>query len=422
MADGTATNRTILVVGGGMSGLTAAVEAAEVGYEVILVEKNPYLGGRVAQLNKYFPKLCTPACGLEINFQRVRNNPRITFYTMTTVEEVKGSEGAFTVKLRQAPRFVNEKCTACGECAKACTVEVEDPFNFGQSKVKAIRNSHNMAFPNRFFMEAGYAKSEEARKLVSVCPVGAIEPEMQDRLVEVPVASIVWATGWKPYDAEQIRPYGYGRFPNVTTNMRFERMASRYGPTGGKIGRPSDGKEINKIAFIQCAGSRDHNYLPYCSYICCLASMKQTTYVREQYPNAEITIYYIDLRAMDRYEGFQKKIEADAKIRWIKSKPSRIDQEAGTENPIVVGENTLTGERYAETFDMVVLATGMEPNNASQPAPGVKVDEYRFVIGQEQGVYSCGCASGPLDVAKSVQSGTAAAMRAIQSVAKAGGR
>lgn len=422
MADGKATSQTILVVGGGMSGLTAALEAAEVGHDVLLVEKNPYLGGRVAQLNKYFPKLCTPACGLEINFQRIRNNPRISVFTMAEVEEIQGREGDFRVRIRQHPRYVTERCTGCGDCTKACETQVSDPFNFDLSQVKAIRPAYESAFPHHYVMDAGFAQSDEAKKLVAVCKVGAIEPDMQSKSVEVPVSSIVWATGWQPYDAEKIQPYGFGRFANVTTNMRFERLTSRFGPTGGKLVRPSDGKEAKKVAFIQCAGSRDHNHLAYCSRICCLASMKQSTYVREQYPDAEVTIYYIDLRAMDRYEVFQKRVEKDPGIRWIKSKPARIDEDAAG-NPVVVGENTLTGVRYEDTYDLVVLATGMQPNTAEGqvPAAGMQYDEYGFVVNQGNGIHASGCSTSPLDVASAVQSSTAASLKAIQSMAKGKG-
>lgn len=414
-------SRTILVVGGGISGLTTAVEAAEVGYEVILVEKEPQLGGRVSQHNKYFPKLCSPTCGLEINFQRIRNNSRIQVYTLAEVENISGSAGNYQVSIRRNPRFVNEKCTSCGDCSQACTTEVDNPFNFGLNKVKAIRNAHVMAYPSQYFMDPEFAKTEAAKKLVKVCPVGAIEPDQQAVTLNVQVASIVWATGWKPYDAEKIRPYGFGRYANVTTNMRFERMASVHGPNRGTIARPSDGKEIRNIAFIQCAGSRDHNYLPFCSRICCLASMKQATYVRDQYPDAKITIYYIDLRAMDRYEAFLQKVMADPGIRWIKSKPSRIDEDKSL-NPIVIGEDTLTGQRYQETYDMVVLATGMEPNCATDkvPAPEVQVDAYGFVVNTGGGITGTGCTLGPVDVASSVQSGTAAALKAIQTAVKGG--
>ncbi|MBF0146574.1 MAG: CoB--CoM heterodisulfide reductase iron-sulfur subunit A family protein [Magnetococcales bacterium] len=423
MADGQAAGQTILVVGGGISGLTTAVEAAEVGYNVLLVEKSPHFGGRVAQHTKYFPKLCSPTCGLEINYQRIKNNPRIRLMTLAEVLEITGSTGAFTAKIRQNPRFVNQKCTACGDCAKACQTEVANPYNFGMNKVKAIRHDHFMAFPSHYYMDPDFAATDEAKKLVEVCPVGAIEPGMQAVITEEKVASVVWTTGWKPYDAEKILPYGFGRFANVTTNMRLERMADRFGPTGGRIIRPSDGKEAKNVAFIQCAGSRDHNYLPFCSRICCLASMKQATYVRGMYPDSTVTIFYIDLRAMDRYESFQKMVESDPQVRWIKSKPARIDEDPKTGNPIVVGENTLTGVRYEEPFDLVVLATGMEPNSASDakvPMSNARYDEYGFVV-SGGGLFSSGCSSQPSDVSGSVQSSTASALRAIQTAVNAKG-
>ncbi|MBF0627316.1 MAG: CoB--CoM heterodisulfide reductase iron-sulfur subunit A family protein [Magnetococcales bacterium] len=419
MADAHAAGQTILVVGGGISGLTTAVEAAETGYNVLLVEKDPHLGGRVAQHNKYFPKLCSPTCGLEINYQRIKNNPRIRYLTLAEVEEISGSEGNYTVRIRKNPRFVTEACTGCGDCSAVCTTEVPDPFNFGMNQVKAIRNNHAMAFPSWYYMDPEFAKTEAAKTVAKSCPVGAIQPDMEATIIEEQVAAVVWATGWKPYDAEKIRPYGFGQYANVTTNMRFERLANVYGPTSGKIVRPSDGKEAKKVAFIQCAGSRDHNYLPFCSRVCCLASMKQAAYVRDQYPDSEVTIFYIDLRAMDRYEAFLQKTRDDAGISWMKSKPARIEEDANG-NPVVIGENTLTGERYALPFDLVVLATGMEPHSAVDakvPFAGASQDDYGFVTG---GVLAAGCAAMPTDVASSVQSATAMAMKAIHAAVKRG--
>ena len=422
MTDDRTAARTILVVGGGISGLTTAVEAAEVGLDVLLVEQEPHLGGRVAQHFQYFPKLCSPSCGLEINYQNLKNNPRIRVLTLASVEEIQGVDGDYRVRIRQNPRFVSEKCTACGDCAKACTTEVANGFNFGMDSTKAIRNAHAMAFPSQYFMDPDYAKSAEAQTLVALCPVGAIDPGMTATVLEEKVGSIVWATGWQPYAAEKIHPYGFGRFANVSTNMRFERLANPFGPTAGQLVRPSDGKEVKNIAFIQCAGSRDHNHLPHCSRICCLASMKQATYVRRQFPDAKVTIYYIDLRAMDRYEAFQKKVEADSGVSWIKSKPARIEEDPQTKDPIVIGEDTLTGIRYATPYDMVVLATGMEPNSASTaqvPASGVSYDACGFVISGGP-VLATGCAANPLDVAGAVQASTATALKAIQSAAKRG--
>ncbi|MCL6612850.1 MAG: FAD-dependent oxidoreductase, partial [Peptococcaceae bacterium] len=253
-------NKSILVVGGGISGLTAAVEAAEVGFEVFIVEKNPYLGGKVTQINQYFPKLCPPNCGLEINFKRIRSNPAIKFFTMAEVESISGQEGNFDVTVRLNPRYINENCTACGKCAEVCPAERANDFNYGLDKTKAVYLPHEFAFPMKYVIDAG-ACQQGCSKCAEVCQYKAVELDMQPRTVKLNVGAVVWATGWKPYDAEKLSYYGFGRFPNVITNVMMERLAAVNGPTGGKIVRPSDGKEISSIAFIQCAGSRDENHL-----------------------------------------------------------------------------------------------------------------------------------------------------------------
>jgi len=201
----------------------------------------------------------------------------------------------------------------------------------------------------------------------------------------------------------------------------MERMTALNGPTGGKIQRPSDGIEIKNTAFIQCAGSRDENHLPYCSGICCLASLKQTRYVREQYPDCDVTVFFIDIRALDRLEDFYTMVKEDEKVRFVKSKIATITEEEGTGNLVLEGENTNTGEQIKETFDMVVLATGMAPNSISEvSSPDVSCDEYGFIINDpdKAGIYGAGCARRPTDVASCVQDATASALRAIQSIAR----
>ncbi len=203
--------------------------------------------------------------------------------------------------------------------------------------------------------------------------------------------------------------------------MMFERLASHTGPTGGKILRPSDGKEILRIAFVQCAGSRDENHLPYCSYICCLASMKQATYIREQYPEAEVFIFYIDIRAPGRYEKFYKKVQQDEKIRFIKGKVAKIEEDPQTKTLTVVAEDTLAGEKIHEKMELVVLATGMSPTTRESKIPAnVNYDEDGFIVSSTNGngMYATGCAGKPLDVYSSVQESTAAALRAIQSLVR----
>lgn len=296
MADAQNGTRTILVAGGGIAGLSAAVEAAEAGFHVILVEREPSLGGRVARMNKYFPKLCPPQCGLEINFRRIRNNPLIRVMTMSEVERIEGESGNFTVSIRVNPRYVNEKCTACGKCSQAATTEVPNSFNYGLSAVKAAYLPHELAYPMRYVIAPEVIGTPEANAIEACCEYGAVELDMAPQAVEVKAGAIIWATGWKPFDTSAISYYGSGKYRNVVSNAVMERLASANGPTGGRISRLSDGKPVKKIAFVQCAGSRDENNLPYCSGVCCLASLKQATYLLEQDQDANAWIFYIDIR------------------------------------------------------------------------------------------------------------------------------
>ncbi len=421
MSDIQTTNQSILVVGGGMSGITAALEAAEAGYDVVLVEKNPYLGGRVAQLHQYFPKLCPPNCGLEINFKRMRINPKIRFFTMAEVEKISGEEGDYDVGIKISPRYVNEKCTCCGKCTEVCEVELGNPFNFGMDKIKAAYLPHEFAFPMRYVMDPSIAGTEEGKKCHDACEYGAIDLDMSETHFDLKVGAIVWAAGWEPYDASKVEYYGFGEYKNVITNVMLERLASFNGPTEGKILRPSDGKTVKTVAFIQCAGSRDENHLPYCSGICCLASMKQATYIREQYPDCDVSIFFIDIRALDRLEDFYTKVQEDEKITFIKSKIANITEDEETGALMLEGENTNTGEQIRMNFDLVVLATGMVPNKINTaPSPNVSCDEYGFLTydPEKAGIYGAGCVRRPTDVASSVQDATAAALKAIQSIAR----
>ncbi|MFH2001233.1 MAG: CoB--CoM heterodisulfide reductase iron-sulfur subunit A family protein [Planctomycetota bacterium] len=406
----------LLVVGGGIAGITAALEAAEAGFEVVLVEREAFMGGRVSAMNKYFPKLCPPTCGLEINFRRLRQNPRIRFLTLTEVTKVSGERGSYEITLTQNPRFVNEKCTACGECEEVCEIEIPNAFNQNLNMRKAIYLPHEMAFPLRHTVHPDYAKDERMKKCVDACKYGAIDLDMKPKTYTVQAKSIIWATGWKPYDATKLENLGFGTCKNVVTNVMLERMAAVNGPTKGKILRPSDQKEVKSVAFVQCAGSRDENHLPYCSGVCCLASMKQASYVRELYPDAEITIFYIDIRAPGRLEDVYVKMQADGKLEFHRGKVAKVVEVPGSGNLLVKAENTLTGKLTQKEVELVVLATGMVPNVSDEPPPvKVEQDDWGFlVVDDKTGLVGAGTAVRPMEVSATVQDATGAVLKSIR--------
>jgi quinone-modifying oxidoreductase subunit QmoA len=423
MTEVVATNETILVVGGGISGMTAALEAAETGKQVILVEKRPYLGGRVSQLHKYFPKLCFPTCGLEINQRRTKMNPNLRILTMAEVTNLSGEAGNYSATIRIAPRYVNENCTACGDCARAVESEYADEFDYGMSKRKGAYLPNKMAHPMRYVLDPSMIGTPDADKAKAACKYNAIDLDMQEEEVNIACGAVVWATGWKPYDAAKIQPYGYGRFPNVITNVEFERMADPMGPTGGKLLRPSDGKEAKNVAFIQCAGSRDRNHLYHCSRICCMASLKQTHYVTDAFEDAQVSIYYIDIRAIDRFEDFYETVKAKENVKFIKSKVASITQDKDG-NPVLNGVDTEGYHRYANAHDLVVLAVGMEPSVPADAFPvSIVLNREGFIepVPENGGVFAAGCAADAFDVNRSVQHATGAALRAVQVVNRIAG-
>ncbi len=414
-ANGDSLSADILVVGGGIAGMTTAIEASEVGKEVILIERKPSLGGAVARTNQYFPKLCPPFCGIEINYKRLRTNKNIRVLTLAEVENISGAPGSFTVALRQNPRFVNEKCTACDECAKVCEIERDNDHNWGMDKTKAIYLPHEMAYPMRYVIDPEFASDPRMQKCVEACQYDAIELDQQPQTITAKVGSIVWATGWVPYDAHKLTNLGFGTLPNVVTNVMMERMASDTGPTQGKIVRPSDGGEIKSIAFVQCAGSRDENHLPYCSAVCCLASMKQATYIRERYPDAEIYIFYIDIRSPGRLEDFYVKMQDDEKVHFLRGKVGKIAAANGNGDVILEAEDTLTGKLQKATVNMAVLATGMVPATAAEKPPvDLELDDFGFIVQRDgAAIIGAGTATRPLEVSATVQDSTGAAIKGI---------
>ena len=410
-------DKCVLVVGGGIGGMSAALEAAEAGQRAVIVEATPSLGGRVAGMHRYFPKLCPPVCGLEINYRRIKVNPAIQVLTDAKVTKVEGKAGDFTVSVHVEPRMVNDRCTACGDCLEACPVERDDAFNYGLAKTKAIYLPNKLAFPNRYAIDAKACPGAECGKCVPACKFDAIDLGMKAEDKTFKASGVVWATGWKPYDATRIQNLGFGKFKNVVTNVMFERLAALDGPNKGKLVRPSDGKEAKRVVFVQCAGSRDEDHLPYCSAVCCTASLKHACYVRDAYPDSKVEIFYIDLRVAGTAEDFLTRVQADEGVAFNKGKVGNILENPETGDLTVVAED-ITGEGKSKRVeaDLVVLATGLVPELRDIDMPdGITKDEHGYLVSNKPGGHvAVGCARAPSDVVRSVQDATAAALLGMQ--------
>ena len=422
----------VLIIGGGHSGVSAALEITEaVDKKVYIVEKKSYIGGRVLQMYKYFPKLCPPFCGFEINTKRIKSSAEgnINFLVSSNVEEItKAKEGTgYKVKIKQKPQYINDNCTVCGECAKVCPEERPNDFNYGMDNTKAIFMPAISSFPLKYSIDDKYCKFSACKKCEEACRYSAINLDAKENVIELTVSDIIFATGWKPYEVEKLENLGYGKYKNVITNVKMERLAAENGPTGGKILRPSDRKEVKNVAFIQCAGSRNENHLPYCSAICCMASLKQAMYLRDKNPESSPVIFYIDLRTPGRYENFLNKVQSDEKIKFNKGVVGKISEDHETGDLLLDVEDMLSGKKNKVRAEMVVLAAGMA-SNIKDDLKEIKIDEdikididengFIFNDNFKQGIFSAGVARFPLDVYMSGQSATSAALSVIQHNAK----
>ena len=406
----------LLIIGAGIAGITAAVEAAETGINVILVEKNPYVGGKVAGFNQYFPKLCPPGCGLEINIRRLRNNPLIKLYTMAEVSNVLTESGKYKVNIRLQPRFINNHCTVCGDCVKVCPEKRENKFNYSMDETSSIYIPFENAYPQKYVIDKDTCKGTSCNKCVEACKYNAIDLNEKEKEISVEVKSIIWATGWEPYDPKKLEVLGFGKYPDVITNVMMERLSAINGPTQGQILRPSTKEKINNIAFIQCAGSRDIEHLEYCSSVCCMASLKQSKYVREQFPDAEIHFHYIDVRSNGLFEDFYNQVQEDPKIHFHRGKVAKVTLDESSGMLLIEAENTLTGKMIRNKVELVVLATGMEPTTKTLPLDKSLVDENGFFKNNGNGMIGCGVSTKPKDVASVVQEATGSVLKAIQKV------
>jgi heterodisulfide reductase subunit A2 len=432
-----AINRRVLVVGGGIAGITAALDLADGGYEVVLVEREAALGGHMAQLSKTFPELDPALSNLVTKTMEVERHPRIHLYCNSELEDVKGYVGNFDLVIKKKATYVDwEKCDGCGLCVEHCPVEYVSPFERGLGMRKAIDKLYPQGIPDRPVIQKGqclYFVDGSCKKCEEVCPVKAIRFGQEDERVTQKVGAIVVATGYELYPREQLGEYGYGEIPDVIDGLTFERMLSSDGPTKGKIRRPSDGKIPKEMVFIQCVASRDPDrYMPYCSRVCCMYTAKQAKIYKEQVPDGQPYIFYMDIRSDCKgYEEFLQKTIEEKGLLYLRGRVSRVFQDDGKVR--ILGVDTLTGRMVEVAADMVVLATAMVPSEGVKDLAAklrATVDRHGFlteahiklypVESSTKGIYLAGCGQGPKDISDTVSqaSATASKIQALLSTDK----
>ncbi len=423
-----------LVVGGGIAGIQSALEIADAGYRVYLVEREPSIGGHMAQFDKTFPTLDCSACILTPRMVQAGSHPNITLLTYSEVEKVDGYVGNFVVTIRKKARKINEElCTGCGICQEKCPVKIiDDVYEAGLGYRKVVYTPFPQAVPKFPVMDVEnctYFKKGTCKACEKFCPTNAIDFNQQDEVFSVEVGNIVLATGYDLFDARRVTNYGYGRLPNVFTSLEFERLSNAAGPTNGSIVL-RDGKTVPKaVGIIHCVGSRDRNFNNYCSTICCMQGLKFAHLVHER-TGATVYNFYIDMRtAYKAYDEFYQRVLEEGtlfvrgKVAEVTDVP-RIKDEEG--HLIIQCEDTLAGKQRRIPVDMVILSIGLQPRadaketakkfGLSCSADGWFIEKHPKldpVATMTEGVYIAGCAQGPKDIPSSVAQGAAAAARVL---------
>jgi len=435
-----------LVIGGGIAGIQAALDIADAGYKVYLVEREPSVGGRMAQLDKTFPTLDCSSCILTPKMVDVGQHPNIELMTYSEVAAVEGEVGAFHVTVKKKPRYVDvDKCTGCGSCAAACRMKgrVISRFDEGIVKRSAIYVPFPQAVPLKYTVDPTaclYLTRGRCGKTFlckEACPAGAIDFEQQEEFVDLEVGAIIVATGYDLIDPRTKPEFAYGVYPEVMTGIEFERLSSASGPTMGEI--IVNGKEPKDVVFIKCVGSRDpHTGVPYCSRVCCMYTAKHAHLVRDKIPDARITVFYMDVRAFGKgYEEFYDRVKHE-RVLYRRGEPAEIYRDSQRGGKLVVlAEDTLLGKPIEVEADLVVLATAVVPrNDASEVAalfslfPGRGLEcspdgffqeahpKLRPVDTQMDGVFLAGCCQGPKDIPDTVAQAKAAASSALGMLAR----
>ncbi|MGA9347939.1 MAG: CoB--CoM heterodisulfide reductase iron-sulfur subunit A family protein, partial [Anaerolineae bacterium] len=455
-------NQAVLVIGAGIAGIQASIDLAQMGFQVYLVERTPSIGGRMAQLDKTFPTNDCAICILAPKMADVGRHPNIELMTYSEVvsvhrvsgDKVSGSRSSeletsnpkpethFRVRVRKKPRYVDvERCTGCGECVEKCPRRVPDDFNADLSRRRAIYLPFPQAVPRKMTIDADYClylmsrEKGRCRLCEEVCQAGAIDWEQQEEIVELNVGAIVVATGFDPYDVSALKEYGFGTIPNVITGLQYERMVSASGPTSGELRRPSDGEHPHTVAFIQCVGSRDVNYNPYCSSVCCMFATKEAILANEHDPELRSYIFYTDLRAGGkRFQEYIARAREEYQVTYIRGRPGGIRENPETGNPIVRYEETTARQVREMEVGLVVLCQALVPRRGQQEVAellGIELDEHGFVHipgrlarpvdTSVPGIFACGYCQSPQDIPDSVIQASGVAARIAEMLHQAQG-
>lgn len=422
--------RRALVIGAGIAGIQAALDMANTGYEVVLVEKNPSIGGHMIQLSETFPTLDCSQCILSPKMVEVSRHENIKLLTYSEVQEVSGYVGNFKVKIKKNPTFVDpDKCTLCDECTKVCPVVTSDEFDLGLTGRRAIYMPFPQAIPASYTLDDKHCPGLlpiACGKCSDVCDPGAIDYDMKPEIIEEEVGAIVVATGFDLYGKEEMGEYGYGKFPDVLDGLQFERLCSASGPTQGEVLRPSDHKVPKEVVFIQCSGSRDpEQHCSYCSKICCMYTAKHAMLYKHHVPDGQAYIFYIDIRSGGKgYEEFVQRAVEDDGVVYLRGKVSKIFEDNGKIR--VWGVDTLAGKDVEINADMVVLAQAMRPSKDADKLAkllkiGVDKDGFlqeahpklRPVESVTAGMFLAGAAQAPKDIPEAVAQASGAAAKAM---------
>ncbi len=427
----------VLVIGGGVAGIQAALDLAEKGVKVHLVERTPSIGGRMAQLDKTFPTMDCSICILAPKMADCGDHPNIKMHTCSEVTALEGEAGNFKATVLEHARHVDaSKCTGCGKCAEVCRMKgrIPNEFDFGLRKrgaiylpfLQAVPRVMNIDLKKCLFLKAG--KCGEKQLCKEACERGAIDFDQKDQTVKLDVGAVIVATGFDLFDPSPMFEYGYGRLPNVRTAMEYERLICASGPTGGHLEVEPTGEHPRSMAFIQCVGARDLRRSPFCCSVCCMYATKEAVLVKEHYPDTDCAIFNVDMRALGKgFEEFVERARNEYGVRFVRARPGQVTENPATKRLAVWYEDPATGRVASMEADMVVLATALVPGAGTVElarALGVGLDEHTFFKARDQlmspvestrpGVFIAGYCETPKDIPESVAQASGAAAKAFE--------